>query len=114
NVVCHGLYGKTLGKHVMKIMVVDNKTEIKITWAQAFLRDSFFIVVNTLAVAIDLYCIATGVTQLSPGLLAVAFVLNYGPLMWFVTEIVTCLTNHKRRALHDFIAGTVVVRSDIN
>ena len=34
------------------------------------------------------------------------------PLWWFVAEVLTMLTNDKRRALHDFIAGTVVVRTN--
>jgi hypothetical protein len=34
------------------------------------------------------------------------------PLLWFLVEIVTMLTNGKRRALHDFIAGTVVIRTN--
>ena len=29
---------------------------------------------------------------------------------WYLLEVVTMLTNHKRRALHDYIAGSVVVR----
>ena len=29
------------------------------------------------------------------------------------TEVVSMLTNRKRRAIHDFIAGTVVVRTNI-
>ena len=35
------------------------------------------------------------------------------PMIWFVLEIVTMLTNDHRRALHDFIAGTVVVRTNM-
>lgn len=35
------------------------------------------------------------------------------PSLWFVAEVLTMLTNEKRRALHDFIAGTVVVRTNI-
>lgn len=35
------------------------------------------------------------------------------PGLWFVAEVLTMLTNERRRALHDFIAGTVVVRTDI-
>jgi len=34
----------------------------------------------------------------------------YGSLVWFVAELVTMLTNAKRRAVHDFIARSVVVR----
>lgn len=35
------------------------------------------------------------------------------PLAGFVMEVLTMLTNEKRRALHDFIGGTVVVRTNI-
>ena len=31
--------------------------------------------------------------------------------LWYVAELVTMLFNRKRRAVHDFIAGTVVVRT---
>jgi len=36
-----------------------------------------------------------------------AFAAGFG---WFIAELVTMLTNSKRRAVHDFIAGSVVVR----
>lgn len=34
---------------------------------------------------------------------------NWAQNIWFWSELVVLLTNRKRRALHDFIAGTVVV-----
>jgi hypothetical protein len=34
------------------------------------------------------------------------------PALWFFAEVLTMLTNEKRRALHDFIAGTVVIRTN--
>lgn len=36
------------------------------------------------------------------------------PLVWFVAEVLTMLTNERRRALHDFIAGTVVIRTNVD
>ena len=36
--------------------------------------------------------------------------IGWGGLVWSLLEIATMLTNSKRRALHDLIAGTVVVR----
>lgn len=39
-------------------------------------------------------------------------ILGIGSLLWFVAEIVTSLMNQKRRAVHDFIAGTVVVKTE--
>jgi uncharacterized RDD family membrane protein YckC len=34
-------------------------------------------------------------------------------LCWFLAEVITMLTNEKRRALHDFLAGTVVIRTNL-
>lgn len=39
-------------------------------------------------------------------------VVRYGMTAWFFLEVVTMLFNDKRRALHDFIAGSVVVRTE--
>jgi len=36
--------------------------------------------------------------------------LAYGALLMLLLEIATMLTNRKRRAVHDFIAGSVVVK----
>jgi uncharacterized RDD family membrane protein YckC len=41
-----------------------------------------------------------------------ALILAYASIGWFLLEVVTMLTNSKRRALHDLIAKTVVVRTD--
>lgn len=38
------------------------------------------------------------------------WILTALPSLWFVAEVLTMLTNEKRRALHDFIAGTVVIK----
>ena len=37
-------------------------------------------------------------------------ILAYASLGWFLLEVVTMLTNSKRRAIHDLIAKTVVLR----
>jgi len=109
-VVGHAVYGQTVGKQHQRIIVLDNLTEEPIGWRQAILRDSFVIVTNTLYTALVIYVICYGISEPSAAIRWTALILNYGTLIWFVTEIVTCLTNPKRRALHDFIAGTVVVR----
>lgn len=110
SVIGHGLYGQTVGKHAMKIMVLDNKTEEKITMGQAILRDLFIIIVNILAAGTSIYFVLNQGTEFPQWLLIFSLVLGYGSVAWFLTEIVTCLTNKKSRALHDFIAGTVVVK----
>jgi len=40
------------------------------------------------------------------------WLLSSLPMLWFLAEVLTMLTNKKRRALHDFIAGTVVARTN--
>ncbi|MDQ8181705.1 RDD family protein [Pelagicoccus sp. SDUM812005] len=102
----HGTYGGTIGKLKTGIRVVDAKTEQPIGMRQALLRD-----IVPLALALFLYAYAfsqAGMADFesSPYVAWVPALFGF----WFLAEIVTMLTNEKRRALHDFIAGTVVIR----
>jgi uncharacterized RDD family membrane protein YckC len=110
SVIGHKLYGKTVGKHLMKVVVLDNKTETLISWKQSIVRDIFPIVANTAAATIDIYTIANALTELPFALEVVFQVFFYSGLIWLILEIVTALTNDRRRAFHDIIAGTVVVK----
>ena len=110
SVLGHGCYGQTVGKHLMKVRVVDNGTEQQITMWQAVLRDSGIIVANTLSLGLGLCWAFNNELANSPGFQWTRIVLGYATLAWALTEIGTCLFNNKRRALHDLIAGTVVVK----
>lgn len=110
-VLMHGFYGQTLGKMLLKVKVLD-VSEAPITMRQAFLRDSIYILINTAAVIISIYYLLSG-RQIDDGAITTSYiVLSTAALAWFLAEILTCLTNPKRRALHDFIAGTVVVKTE--
>lgn len=105
----HGKRGGTIGKLKCKIRVVHAQSEEPIGYKQAFLRDCI-----PLMLSVGLYA-----TALSQGgdlvLVADSQYFQIVPvvmLLWFLAEILTMLTNDKRRALHDFIAGTVVVRDE--
>jgi len=109
SVFMHGLYGQTIGKMVCRVKVLDI-SEQPITMRQAFIRESVIIVISAVSLILSLYEVLSGgevnlrslaITQVAIGLAASA---------WFVAEMLTLLTNEKRRAIHDFIAGTVVVR----
>jgi uncharacterized RDD family membrane protein YckC len=110
-VLLHARYGQTLGKRVMGVKVLDVSESRIPTFAQAFLRDSVYIALNTFTLAYLFFLVLNGeytanaLNQSSP-----ARIMNWVGWGWFLTEIVTMLTNDKRRALHDFIARTVVVR----
>ncbi|WP_133273491.1 RDD family protein [Hymenobacter radiodurans] len=93
SVLMHYKYGQTLGKMAVGIKVIDVSETRGISLKQAILRDSAWIVLQTFS----LLSIGGSITQSASSL-------------WALTEIITMFTNSKRRALHDFIAGTVVVR----
>lgn len=118
-VTMHARYGQTVGKMVTKVRVVDFRTEGSISWRQAWLREGIPMVLSLGFLGWEVSLILTG--SLSPSALASGealaasrgfWLLTALPGLWFVAEILTMLTNKKRRALHDFLAGTVVVRTN--
>jgi uncharacterized RDD family membrane protein YckC len=42
----------------------------------------------------------------------ILFLPSYMLLIWSITEIITMLFNSRKRALHDIVAKTVVIRTD--
>ncbi len=119
-VVMHALHGQTVGKMVTKVRVVDFRTERSISWRQAWLREGIPIFLSLGILGYEVHSILTG--RVSPSSLAngeeligskAFWLLSALPALWFLAEVVTMLTNEKRRALDDLIAGTVVVRTNI-
>jgi uncharacterized RDD family membrane protein YckC len=112
SVVLHGLYGQTLGKMAMGIKVIDVGEERPMTIWQAFLRESVFIFFNTIFLCYSIYFVLNDVPRDGSELAHIDTVVLVLAYVWFFAEIGSCLTNYKRRAIHDFIAGTVVVNVD--
>ena len=120
SVLMHGRFGQTLGKMACGVKVVDKSEAKAITYRQAFLRDSMLIVLGLIVSATLLPDVLNGVNpyevaeDLSPQEMRreVFVMLLYSSLtmFWFFAEVVTMLTNRKRRAVHDFIARSVVIR----
>lgn len=108
----HGKYGQTVGKMACKVKVVRATTEEQISFARAFVRDSF-----PLLFSLPLLISTPNIMILTPEEEHEFFItkswLFLIPMIWFWAEVITMLTNDKRRAIHDFIAGTVVVRTNI-
>jgi uncharacterized RDD family membrane protein YckC len=106
----HGRFGQTLGKMACKVIVLD-VSERRLSMKQAVLRDILGVVLLPVGLAIDIPRIVHGVNVYAPSsLTTMDWILTYSALCWFMIEVVTMLTNNKRRALHDFIAGSVVIR----
>lgn len=110
NVISHGYYGKTIGKHICKVKVLD-LSETALSIKQALLRDSFPIALLILALPFELALVAKGINPYSPDVQTTitAISSSFG-WIWFTIEVVTMLCSKKRRALHDYIASSVVVK----
>ena len=115
----HARYGQTIGKMVCGVRVLDYKSESKISLFQAAIRESIPIVLNLIIAVYMIYTLHgfQPISHPDPRSIArqMGPVLFLGSLsmLWFLIEIVTMLTNDKRRALHDLLAGTVVVRNNL-
>jgi hypothetical protein len=100
------------------VRVVDFKTERPITLRQAVLREGIPVIASLAVFGYEIYSvIVSGVPlQVDAGgkvvLNGAFWGLTMIPVLWFLAEVLTMLTNDKRRALHDVIAGTVVIRVD--
>ena len=118
----HATFGATIGKFAVGIRVVSIRGE-QIGWKAALLRSSVSLAVT----AYWVYCVSTSIYSMPPdafhgqgwGNLFQLIKLNFPPAyetaelalgLWFWSEFATMLLNSRRRAIHDFLAGTVVVR----
>ncbi len=111
SVLLHARGGQTLGKRAAHVRVLDLSEERIPTLRQAFLRDSGYILLNGLALVYFVYLVLTRqYSGHAADASLPARVLACAGLAWFLLEVTTALTNPKRRAVHDLIAGTVVVR----
>ena len=111
SVSLHARYGQTLGKMATKVRVLDRSEERVPSVRQAFIRDSPYIVLNALSLLWFLYLVLSGhCTSWIDIVSGPGMVMLVGNFVLLLVEVITVLTNSKRRALHDFIAGTIVVR----
>jgi uncharacterized RDD family membrane protein YckC len=114
------VYGGTVGK-LMRGLRIRQVNGARATWTNAWRRSAVQIVISLSAailtlialnrIAPEVYLAASWgsrpkiVEQTIP---AIRW-LNWAAAVWTLSELVTLLSNKKRRALHDFIGGTVVV-----
>jgi uncharacterized RDD family membrane protein YckC len=114
SVSLHAYRGQTVGKKAQHVKVLDVSEQRIPSLKQALLRDIGSIVFSSCGLVYFIYLVVTrnygGSDSLANHWLLL--VLAFANLGWFLLEIVTMLTNSKRRAFHDLIARTVVVRVD--
>jgi uncharacterized RDD family membrane protein YckC len=105
-----GRFGQTLGKMVCKVIVLDI-SEGRLSFKQAALRDIFGIAGFAFGLTMTIPRIISGVDVTADvNLTRADSILAFYGLTLFGIELITMFTNSKRRSLHDFIAGSVVIR----
>jgi uncharacterized RDD family membrane protein YckC len=119
----HGRFGQTLGKMATGIKVVSVDGE-PIGFGQAFRRHSVEVFLSVVYVSTTVYTLAT---WNGPDWNTLAYAARYPAIsdanivsasyswvsnIWAAGEVLTLLFNKRRRALHDFIGGTVVIRPE--
>ncbi|HMD53568.1 MAG TPA: RDD family protein, partial [Phycisphaerae bacterium] len=123
-IYCSGRFGQTTGMWAMNIRITKIDGSI-IGWREAWLRSliniifgtigviSFFVtfhyISGTLYDAADWKQKAAFFKTARYSFLAVFAWLHLVQDIWLWGDILTILLNQKRQALHDFIAGTVVI-----
>lgn len=106
NILLHGYGGQTVGKMFMGIKICDQSENKIISLQQAFIRDCV-----PLSLVIILNILSYFIHPLEWDFIAkISWIIFFLAISWSLLEIFTMLFNKKRRALHDFIAGTVVLK----
>jgi uncharacterized RDD family membrane protein YckC len=106
------LYGKTLGKKLCGLEVRSWPDEGRVGLSASIMREIIPIALAVLSPLLTLLPEDNGRGVGGFISLAVGFLVVVGYLGWIILEIVTMLLDPQRRAFHDKIAGTVVVKTD--
>ena len=107
-ILTHWRYGQTIGKKVAQVKVLDD-SETPINFGQAIIRSLPQLLIPMFAVSFS----TAGEQQNGDSMDFWASMVYGLTAVFSVVNVIVCLANEKRRALHDFLAGTVVVRTDI-
>lgn len=114
SVLLHGYLGQTLGKMICKVKVLDI-SEKSLSMRQALIRDLVPILLISFFIPIEVYRILHGIPmeeliESNRTVMWFAILFGMGHNLWFFAELITMLTNSKRRAIHDFLARSVVIK----
>jgi uncharacterized RDD family membrane protein YckC len=115
-------YGGTPGKLIMGIKIIKINGE-DISWKASCLRyivsfmlglfGSFIFILIASEIDPEKYASLnfwqrnTYISQFEPGLMRISVILNN---IWIYSEFLVLLTNDRKRSIHDFIGGTVVIK----
>ena len=115
-------YGGTPGKLIMGIKIIKLNGK-PLEWKEAILRHSVLLLLSLFSSILMIFCISkadentyNNLSWLKQSQYLMTFapisfiVYNYLSNIWVYGELIVLLTNSRKRAVHDFIAGTVIVK----
>ncbi len=109
SIILHYKFGQTLGKWVVGVKVLDVSENRNIDFKQSFLRDAVYLLIEIIGfLYFFILVVKTGDTHYLLGGFSDFAATPF--FIWTLLEIITMLTNNKRRAIHDFIAKSVVIK----
>jgi uncharacterized RDD family membrane protein YckC len=112
SILMHGNLGQTFGKMATRVKVFDISGNT-LSMPQAIRRDIVPLGLTIVGIALESQTILSGVNIYDPNVFkfdAVFYLTMLSTAGWFTAEVITMLFSNKRRALHDYIAGSVVVK----
>ncbi len=110
SVIGVGKYGQTIGKKQMKIKIFSLDEKKLIGYKRAFFREAVWFFVSIGGI-VWLYFTTSNTAPFRDELIGKNNMLIISSI-WLIVELVTMFFNTKRRAVHDFMAGSVVI--DLN
>ena len=110
SIIMHYKYGQTLGKMAFNIKVLDVSESQNLTFKQALLRDSVPILIDLMGFIYFSFLINKKPLSTNDLITNYEDLVAIVGLVWVLLELITMLANKKRRAIHDYIAKTVVIR----
>jgi uncharacterized RDD family membrane protein YckC len=110
SIILHYKTGQTIGKWVAGVKVLDISETTKLTLQKSIHRDSFYLLVAI--VGAGYYGFLLSSSENPQNIISQFSSFSDNPVLWWtLLELITMLTNGKRRALHDHLAKSVVIRS---
>ena len=104
-VLMHGCCGQTVGKMFMGVKLFDKDEKSEITYIQALIRD-----IVPLSFVLLSYVTSFFIIQETSFVFTVMIFVGLIAMFWSMLEIITLVFDEKRRALHDFLAKTIVLK----
>jgi len=109
-IMMNGLYGQTLGKMAMNVKILDVSEE-PIKFKQAIFREIPDVIYRIGVVSLGIVFFAQDTESENVKMAYGTF--GTFAMIWGLANIWTFFLNDKRRALHDFMARTVVVKTNL-